>query len=390
MTSTAARVAQALGLARSEQPPTTPPQGSGVMPPARPDHAVVTPRQAMTLDAVFRAVQVLHTAATQLSFDVWRQDRKLTDSQRPSVTLTPDVFTDTTLDVFLGETVIALATRGNAYWKLTRGSDGQVLNARPLDPMTVQPRYTSSGQKRFTYDGRDDWTPADIAHMRFLTIPGEAAGLGPIQAAARTLSGAVARSSYADTWFDTGSVPNGVLKSDQALTAAQAEEYKKRWQETQSYTNGPAVLGSGLDYRPLMLKPSEVQWLEAQEFGVTGVARLFGMPASYIHAAVEGSSRTYANQEQEDIAFVRFTLMGYLRPIETAMTQVLPRGQHARLNVDALLRTDTKSRYEAHQIGLNAGFLSVPEVRAIEGLDPDVIPEPTQKPAPAPATQESA
>lgn len=386
MHETTARIAQALGLVRSETPTEPPVTPAGVTPPSRAEATHITPREALTLDSVFRALQILQTSAEQLTFDVWRGQDKLTGDQVPKVTRKPDV--ENTLPEFLGGTVMALATRGNCYWRLIRDPKGQVINARVIDPTAVAPRITRAGLKMFSWDGRDDWTTRDIAHLRFLTMPGEVLGLGPIQAAARTLAGTVTRSRYADEWFDTGHVPSGVLKSDQQLTPDQAEQYKTRWQETQSFANGPAVLGSGLDYQPLLLNPAEVQWLEAQQFGVNGVARLFGIPATYMLTAVDGDSDTYSNQEQADIAYVRFTLMGYLRKIETAMTEALPLGQTARLNVDALLRTDTKTRYEAHQIGIQAGFLSVPEVRAIEGLNPDTVIPP--RPAPATTPQESA
>jgi hypothetical protein len=40
------------------------------------------------------------------------------------------------------------------------------------------------------------------------------------------------------------------------------------------------------------------------------------------------------------------------------------------MNVDALLRPDTKSRYEAHKIALDAGFLTLDEVRELENREP--------------------
>jgi phage portal protein BeeE len=48
----------------------------------------------------------------------------------------------------------------------------------------------------------------------------------------------------------------------------------------------------------------------------------------------------------------------------------LPRGQRARFNLEALLRSDTTTRYAAHKVALEVGFLTVAEVRAIENLPP--------------------
>jgi phage portal protein BeeE len=62
--------------------------------------------------------------------------------------------------------------------------------------------------------------------------------------------------------------------------------------------------------------------------------------------------------------------MPWASRIEQRLTDLLPRGQYAKFNFDALLRPDTKSRYDAHKVALDAGFLTVDEVREIEDLDP--------------------
>lgn len=49
---------------------------------------------------------------------------------------------------------------------------------------------------------------------------------------------------------------------------------------------------------------------------------------------------------------------------------LLPRGQSARFNLNAVLRPDTKTRYEAHALAIQTGFLTIDEVRDIEGLPP--------------------
>ena len=97
------------------------------------------------------------------------------------------------------------------------------------------------------------------------------------------------------------------------------------------------------------------------------------------------NSQTYSNVEQEWLGFTRFTLLSYLRKIEEALTEFTPRGQTVRFNIETLLRTDTRSRYEAHKIAIESGFLTVNEVREIEGLPPLEAPTYT---APAERTTE--
>lgn len=373
--------AEALGLAYRSEP--APEPAPGIIPPAREAGASVGVREALTLDAVFRAFFVLQTAVEQLTLDQWTQGRPVPAAATSRLVSKPDP--DVSLSDHLAEVVTSLAGRGNAYLRVYRWRDDTPVATKVLDPLAVTPWTDRLGRKKLSYDGKD-YTPQDVVHLRLLKLAGRGneLGLGPIQAAQRGLRGQLHQVEYADGWFDTGHVPSGVLKSDQALTVDEAKRYKQQWQESQSYTNGPAVMGKGLDYRPLQLKPSEVQWLETQKFGITSTARLFGMPSRYLLAPLDGTSDTYANQEQEDIAFVRYTLMRYLREYETAIEGLLPRGTTARFNVDALLRTDTLTRYKAHEIGIRAGFLRKPEVRAIEGL-PEVAEDelPDTQPAPA-------
>ena len=130
------------------------------------------------------------------------------------------------------------------------------------------------------------------------------------------------------------------------------------------------MLGNGLSFDPIMLKPSEAQWLENQQFTTTQIARLFGIPADMLLAAVEGSSLTYSNLEQKWIEYLRTTLTGYIRKIEDAFTQIVPRGQTVRMNIEAILRVDTKTRYESHGLALQNGWMTRDEVREIENLPP--------------------
>src|SRR5690625_6951542 len=137
-----------------------------------------------------------------------------------------------------------------------------------------------------------------------------------------------------------------------------------------SHRPWPAVLGNAVSYQPQMLSPQDAQFLESRQFSTTEIARLFGIPSHLMLAVVEGNSQTYMNVADADLTFVRWTLTQYLREIEEAFTVLLPRGQSARFNLDAVLRPSTKDRYSTHKIALEAGFLTVDEVRAIEGYKP--------------------
>ncbi|XCB29635.1 phage portal protein [Arcanobacterium hippocoleae] len=267
---------------------------------------------------------------------------------------------------FTAETVSSLAQRGNAFWKIIR-QGYEILDLEVLNPLRVWAWDDEKGRRHYSIDGKEI-KPTDLCHLRLTHMPGEVMGVGPIQACAPAIQGAVETDRYAAQWTSTAGAPPGILTTDQDLSKEQANKYKAQANQTLQYNQGIAVMGKGLQYKRLIFTPAELQFIDAQKNSVTRIARMFGIPAKMLLASVDGSSDTYSNVETENQQFLRQTIMCYLAEIEDALTWLAPRGQHVRFNVDGLLRSDTKTRYEAHQIGLNAGFLSVDEVRAIEGL----------------------
>lgn len=366
------RAAAALGVIEQRAESETP---AGVMPPAR-DAAAVNPSTALSISSVFRAVQIHQIAASQLSIDVDRRDQTI---PVPSLIRQPDQ--EMSRSAWIGKNIVSLATTGNAFWRIKRARRSDRITDLPvLNPHEVAILEDRKGRTYYSHKGTI-YSRDEIQHLALLRVPGKREGLGPIQAARAELAGIVDLRDYASSWFNASGVPSGVLKTEQVLSPDQAERYQVKWTSTPA--GQVRVLGHGLNYQPVLLNPADAQWLENQKFSVTQVARLMGVPASLMLAAVEGTSQTYANVEQDWIGYVRFSLMGYLREIEEALSVTLPRGQDARFSIETLLRTDTKTRYEAHKVGIDAGFLTVDEVRDIEHLGP--MPD---QPAPAPAASE--
>lgn len=379
------RAAALIGFARRSEQATAAP--AAIMPPPR-DRAL-TADAALRISTVYRAVEVLSIGISQLGLDQWRGSTRIA----PSALITrPNV--DQHRPAFLECTTVSLALDGNAYWRILRGPSGEPVSLQPLNPAEVSARRDSKTDRMVYHWRGERYTPGDrtggdIVHLQKLRVPGRDTGLGPIEAARAELTGALQARDYSSSWFERGDVPTGLLTTDQPLSPDMAKAYRDLWNGVDPETGkrtpsgvGVRVLGSNLKYDPLQIKPADLQFLETQQFNTTQIARLFGTPASLMLAVVEGNSQSYSNVEQDWIAFTRFTLMAYLREIEEALSAVLPHGNSVRFNVDALQRSDTKTRYEAHKIGIDAGFLTVPEVRTIEGLDP--LPETT------PAAQEVA
>lgn len=341
----------------------------GIQPPTRP---MGDPR---SLIAVYRAVQVLTTAAAQLPITVRRAGATITPPAhvaQPDPRMTPGEWKT--------HMVASLALHGNAYALIERDTDGTILALRPLDParvfISVNP---TTHALRFGVEGRT-LTSYDVLHAHLQPArPSEPLGLGPIQAARSELEGAHHTRDYATQWFTGTGLPSGILTGPAAATFEDALKARNLWNGlTPDGTkalpgDNPSrvrVTSKGYDFKPVAITPEDAQWLEARQFDTLQVARLFGIPSTLMLAAPDGGSMTYSNVEQDWIAFTRFTLMAYLRPLEEALTSHTVRGQSVRFNLDGLLRSDTKSRYDSYAIGLANGFLTIDEVRALEDRPP--------------------
>lgn len=330
----------------------------------------VTSRDALGLAAVYRAVEIRAIAAKQISIDSVLVRTGLPLDETPRLLRKPDP--DCSRSQFIERTVVSMNLTGNAYWR-------RVYNDREkrdlsslwvMNPNDVTIRQTAAGRViGYSYRGRD-LDLDDVKHLSRMRVAGSPYGLGPIQAAQIELRGSIDTAQYGADFLDSGDVPSGILKSDQMLTKESAEAARTQWTDSRGGRGGVAVLGQGLDYRQTFLSPKDAQFIESQNWNVTTAARLFGVPGSLMMVALDsrGSSQTYQNVEQDWLGFVRFGLANDLIEIEDAFTDLLPGTQRAKCNYEALLRADTKSRYEAHNVSL--AWRTVNEIRSVEGLPP--------------------
>jgi HK97 family phage portal protein len=340
-------------------------RSSGIIPPPRSATSGVTTNDALSLASVYRSVSIIATAMKQLGIHVYRDDAEVTPT--PLVIRQPDI--KVTREVWMEQTINSLALAGNAYWLIGRNGRGETINLEVLNPFEMMIQTDDYGTALYyVYRGITRYELRDIQQLAMMRVPGNVYGLGPIQAAQKELLNARDTRDYASVWFTDSGIPNGVLKSDQMLSPDQAAAAKDAWNLTAGAKNGVAVLGNGLTYQPMYLNPRDAMFLEAQAFNVQQIARLFGVPANMLLASVDGNSMTYSNMEQEQMGFVRYTLSQYIVEIESALSHLMTRGTMVKINVDSLLRSDTLTRYQAHQIAIASGWMTIDEVRAIEDM----------------------
>lgn len=240
----------------------------------------------------------------------------------------------------------------------------------------------------------DRWYSSDdVVHVKGPCRPAALRGMGVLE---NHLSGTLALADEQDRQarqLGASGIPTGVLTVEDTeqdpLQQDEAEEVKAAWLQAQR-NRTIAVLNGRTKFEALAWNPTDMQLLEARQFSLHQTALLFGLDPSWL--GVSGDSMTYSNIEQQAINLVKFSLAGHLSRFEQTFTLHLPRGHEAKANLDAILRSDTLSRYQAHEIGLRAGFLVDDEVRALENRAPLTPAQRAQRGATAapPAGQDPA
>lgn len=391
-------LAKALGLETLAADAPVGDYSADVTPPARLGEPLTVER-ALGLTSAYRSIQLISGMGSQLALNSWRGATMVDPA--PALVRRPDPWRSRKR--FVRRFLVNAAVDGNNFFLKSRVG-GVLSGVELLNPLATRVRW----EKGVKYYDTVRWiggkwkgvtyTDADVEHVwSGLEVPGHNRALGPIAAARYALTGHIDVRDYAAGWFGKSDVPTGLLTSDQKLDPVQAGAYKDAWLNPKDANGNPItgptvrVLGQGLHYEPVILKPSDAQWLESQNAGVLDVARIFGVPSDYLEAAVDGSSLTYTNLEMIDSRFLRTTLFPvYLSTLEDALTELLPNGQEARFDTEALLRPDAKTRAEIDRIYLGDGVpvRHAQEVRDREGW---VGPAPDMpKPAPAPKQETPA
>lgn len=208
----------------------------------------------------------------------------------------------------------------------------------------------------------------DMIHIKGPCQPSALRGMGVLEA---HLEGALALAReqirQAQSLSQHG-VPTGVLKvTNPDATTQSLKDAKAGWLASQR-DRTVAVLNATTEFEALSWNPEEMQLVEARRYSLTDMELIFGLPVGWLGGM--SSARQYSNIEQDAINLLKFSLGGHLARFEQTLSLAFPRGTQAKANLDAILRPDTLARYQAHQIGITAGFLLDDEARELENRPP--------------------
>jgi len=274
---------------------------------------------------------------------------------------------------------IALLMRGNAYAPMTRDDDGRVRAMWYANPDRVQIEVLKTARLRYKISTGGSTETVDAANMLHIVGPMSDdgyTGRSVITSFRETLGLSLALERYGNEFFRNGATPSGVLLHPGAMSTKAHDNLLKSVEESHTqrgHRHRVMLLEEGVKFEPIGVSHEDAQFIEVRRFGIEEVARIFNVPLHMLAATTAGSSLTYSNSETRALDFMKFCLGPWLTRIESAVNftciSSLERRQlYVEFLPEALLAMDTTTRYAAYKTGLDAGFLTLDEVRRRENL----------------------
>lgn len=192
---------------------------------------------------------------------------------------------------------------------------------------------------------------------------------GVLEAGSDILNLAINEAKYTSNILENGALPIGVIQTLNRLSEGAIKRLRQGWESLYagSKNSGKTViLEEGLEYKPISLKPNDMQLTDGRKITIAEIARLFNVPESMLNA----DANKYASNEQNNLHFLQYTLGPIITAIESALDKSLlledekAEGYYFRFDTTEILRTTEKERIESAAQGLKNGFYSVNETRS--------------------------
>lgn len=328
---------------------------------------IVTETSAFAVSAVLASVTLIADSVASMPLELTR-DRggRIEKLPTPSVLIRPN--SEQTMFEFVHQMVVTLALHGTDYVYAPRRAGELPLEMRNIHPHKVAVVLDDEGNEFYKINQRE-YLDGEIRAIHWLRLPNQRRSISPLEALRNTIGMSIAMDRFLSQFYGEGATPSSVLETDTALTKEQAELIRQQWEDSHYKHRRPAVLTSGLKWRPILTSAADMEMLGHREALVRDIARAYRIPLHMINGS-GGDSQTYQNVESAGINFVRYTLLPWLRRVEDALSEMLPLGQKVRFNTDEFQRADLLTRVRAQQIQISSGTLTPNEARAIENKEP--------------------
>lgn len=348
----------------------------------------VTPEIALTLDTVWRGINIVSSYVAKLPLDVFQRigengkERARKHPAFPLLRRWPN--SECTAFVFRQVLQGHALGHGNGYGYIYRirggARDAQPREIVILDPARTRP-VRRDGRLWYVHtlvSGEERWLPAeDVIHIRGYGYDG-LQGYSIFAKARESIGHGLATRKYGNLFFKNSAEARVVLEHPGSLSVKAMENLKASWNAMhQGLENShkTAVLEQGMKANRISLSPQDAQLVESQKFSVRAIANWFGLPP---HKLGDDAKSSYSSIEQENQSLLDDCIDPWLVVWEQECeAKLLTEEEKANdthfveFNRKALVRADLNARgaYYAKATG-GLPWMVADDVRAAENMNP--------------------
>lgn len=275
---------------------------------------------------------------------------------------------------------------GNGYAYID-SKHGVVKALYPLDSSKVQividnvGLIKGKGENLIHYivkmnDSSEMIVPNDkILHFKDFTLDG-IVGYSPLDYLQAIVESSKGGQEYVRNFISDGMTSKGLITYVGDLNESAKRTFKDKFEEMSSGLKNAgrvSMLPLGYQYQNVSFNMADAQFLENSKLTVTQIASAFGVK---MHQLNDLDRSTHTNIQEQQRSFYVDTLQAVLEDMEQEMDYKLlslgelDDGWYFKFNVNSIVRSDIKTRYESYRIGVQGGFITPNEVRALEELQP--------------------
>ena len=281
-----------------------------------------------------------------------------------------------------------LSYKGEAFWIFDLLNREDRSLALPGEIYVVDPRkmkHSLGRDKRismWTYDAGDEeipFTPDEVIHFAYWNPWDQYRGISRIAALAHEIASDVEANRANLALLRNGSVPQGLLSSEQMIGKDQALEIRERWEQEHrgaSRAHKIAVLGQGTTYTPIQLTPQDMEYDQLKRWDRATILARLGVPGVLLGAADERTPLSGSDTKHQRRIFWDTALM----PDIDLITDKLRTEFFARFRLPlvgefdtsdiAELNEDTDLVHTRMRADVAGGLLTQNEAREVLGYDP--------------------
>jgi len=275
--------------------------------------------------------------------------------------------------------------RGNAFAYIDFAGNGRVKGLYPLQSEQVEIWVDDAGlfnsENKIWYivnlknGKRIKLTPFELIHVKTFTLDG-ITGITPIEYLKTMVASGKSSAEYINKFFENGVSAKGIIQYVGQLDEAAKKTFREEFESMSSglkNSHRVALLPIGYQFQPISMTLADAQFLENTKLTIQQIAAAFGIK---MHQVNDLSRATFANIESQELEFYVDTMQAIITAYEQELTYKLlldseiRAGKSIKFNINAIIRSDIKTRYEAYRTGIQGGFLTPNEARALEDLPP--------------------